>query len=81
MDGQQILSYVQASALEIISTPCDISGVANGTENTDTPVPAFEQASDSTEICCGPHEVFLAPPLKKQRITSLLVLRLVSFLL
>jgi BRCT domain type II-containing protein len=60
MDGQQSLSYVQAPALEVTSTLSDSSGVANGTENTNNPVPAFKQASDSTEIGSYSHEVFFS---------------------
>jgi hypothetical protein len=55
MEGQQS-SYVQAPALEITST----LSVANGTENTNSPVPAFEQGSGSTEIGCYSHEVFFS---------------------
>jgi hypothetical protein len=60
MDGQQLLSYVQAPTLEVTSTPGDNSGVANGTENTNSPVLAFEQAFGSTEIGCYSHEVFFS---------------------
>jgi BRCT domain type II-containing protein len=58
MDGQQSSSFVQAPELQIVSTLSDSSGVANGTQNTNSPVPAFEQASDSTEIGSYSHKVF-----------------------
>ncbi|XP_023714775.2 uncharacterized protein LOC111868403 [Cryptotermes secundus] len=73
MDGQQ-LSYVQAPALQITSILRDSYGVANGTEDRNSPVAAFEQASVSTEIGCYLMNYFSAPPLKKLRITSLLAM-------
>ncbi|PNF40895.1 hypothetical protein B7P43_G14989 [Cryptotermes secundus] len=60
MDGQQLLSFLQAHALEITSILSDSSGVGNGTENTNSPVPAREKASVATEIGCYSHEVLLS---------------------
>ncbi|XP_033611667.1 uncharacterized protein LOC111875288 isoform X7 [Cryptotermes secundus] len=57
MDGQ-VLSYVPA--LEITSILSDSSGVVNGTENTNSPVPAREKAPVSKEIGCYSHEVVLS---------------------
>ncbi|XP_033608049.1 uncharacterized protein LOC117282450 [Cryptotermes secundus] len=48
------------AAVEITSTLSDNSGVANGTENTNGPLPAFEQAFGSTEIGRYSHEGFFS---------------------
>jgi hypothetical protein len=69
--GQQSLSYVQAPASEVTSTLTVSSVVANGIGNINSPVSAFEQASDSIKFAVIPMEYFSAQPLKKLRIRIL----------
>jgi hypothetical protein len=50
----------QPTALEITSALSDNSGVVSGTENTNGPLPAFEQASGFTEFGCYSFDEFFS---------------------
>jgi cobalamin biosynthesis Mg chelatase CobN len=58
--GKNSSASTQPTALEITSTLSDGSGVSSGTKNTNGPLPAFEQASGSTEIGCYSHGGFFS---------------------
>jgi hypothetical protein len=56
--GKNSSASTQPTALEITGPLSDNSGAVSVAENTNSPLPAFEQAFGSTEIGCYSHEGF-----------------------